>query len=69
MSKDEHTINVANKLINALARHCLWVGAAKVEAVLASKIDTARFVEDGIIIHLAVIRLKHVMGNCISLGI
>ena len=33
MSKNEHTINVANKLINALARHCLWVRAAKIEAV------------------------------------
>ena len=69
MSKNEHTINMANKLINALARHCLRVRAAKVEAVLASKIDTARFVEDGIIIHLTVVRLEHVMGDCIGLWI
>ena len=62
MRKNEHAINMTNKLINAISGHALRISTAKVDAVLACEIGTAGFVEDGIIIHLSIIRLKKIVG-------
>ena len=68
MSKNEHAINMTNKLINAISGHALGISTAKVDAVLACEIGTAGFVEDGIIIHLSIIRLKKIMRWSVCLG-
>ena len=62
MSKNEHTINMTNKLINTLTSHCLRIGAAKVGTVLTSEINTAWLIEKGIIIHLTIVGLHEVHG-------
>ena len=41
MSKNEHAVNMANKLINTLTRHCLGIGAAEVDTILSSKINAS----------------------------
>ena len=69
MGKNEHTINMANKLINTLTSHCLRVGAAKVSAVLTSEVNAAWLIEDGIIIHLTIVWLHEVHRIHIRLGI
>ena len=67
MRKNEHAINMTNKLINAVAGHALRISTAEVDAVLACKIGTAGFIEDGIVIHLSIIRLKKIVGRGICL--
>ena len=57
MGKNEHTINMANKLINTLTSHCLRIGAAKVGAVLTSEVNASGFSEKSVIIHLTIVWL------------
>ena len=69
VSNDEETINVANELINAVSGHGMRIGTAKIDAILSCKVSASRFIEEGIVVHLAVISLEDVMRDVVSFGI
>ena len=60
--ENKHAINMTNKLINTVARHTLRVSAAEIDAILACKVGTAGFIEEGVIVHLAIVGLKEIGG-------
>ena len=67
MCKNEHSINVANKLIDAMFGHALRIRSAEIDAVLACEIGTTRFIKDGVVVHLAVIGLKKIVWGGVCL--